>query len=82
MAKMVSNESSLSSFAFPGVPETEVLDYGVEDIMALDFEINCFVHESIILGVILYPGEATEDGDNYYDEGCNSLLFFLSTLFP
>lgn len=42
---MASNDSSLNSFAFPGVPETEELEGDVEDIMALDFEINHFLHE-------------------------------------
>lgn len=59
----------------------------LKNIMALDFEINCFLYECIILSVILYNGEAigeaTEDGDDYYDEeSCNSLPFLLSTLFP
>uniref|UniRef100_A0A2K6NXL7 Nucleosome assembly protein 1 like 1 n=1 Tax=Rhinopithecus roxellana TaxID=61622 RepID=A0A2K6NXL7_RHIRO len=66
LTKTVSNDSFFNFF----FSESGDLDDAAEAILAADFEIGHFLPECIIRGSVLYfTGEATEDDDDYDEEG-------------
>uniref|UniRef100_A0A2K6LLL0 Nucleosome assembly protein 1 like 1 n=1 Tax=Rhinopithecus bieti TaxID=61621 RepID=A0A2K6LLL0_RHIBE len=65
---------SLIFFAPPEVSESGDLDDAAEAILAADFEIGHFLPECIIRGSVLYfTGEATEEDDDYDEEGVDCM---------